>query len=352
MISEPGLLPESAASAGAPRRRRRASPGLLRGGIALVGLLVAVAAAAPLLAPHDPAEQVDPATAQNLPPGSSLAEIHLVDGRRLLAERVARTAAGLTALRRGRLEIFRAAEVANLTAGGVAHRRRFVLGSDRFGRDVLSRTLYGARVSLAVAILAVALALSLGIAVGAAAALGGRLLDGVLMRLVDALLAFPSFFLVIAISALFHAGGATVVLVLAATSWMETSRLARAELLSLERRDFVLAARATGEGPLAIFWRHLLPNAMTPLLVQGALLVGLLILAESSLSFLGLGIQPPTPSWGNMISDGSSALVRTWWVATFPGAALAVTVIAFNLLADGLRDALDPRSEAGRRRGI
>jgi peptide/nickel transport system permease protein len=328
----------------------RRVPGTLRGGIALVALLLAVAAAAPLLAPYDPTAQVDPAVAKGRPPGTSLAEIHLRDGRRLLAERAIRTPQGLVASRLGRTETFPASAVANLTAGGVAHHRRFLLGSDRFGRDVLSRTLYGARVSLAVGLVSVALAVTLGIAAGAAAALGGRLADNVVMRLVDALLAFPSLFLVIAVSALFHSGGPAVVLILAATSWMETSRLARAELLSLERRDFVLAARATGEGPLAIFFRHLLPNAMTPLLVQGALLVGSLILAESSLSFLGLGIQPPTPSWGNMVSDGRDALVTAWWASTFPGAALAVTVIAFNLLADGLRDALDPRSP-GRPRG-
>jgi peptide/nickel transport system permease protein len=314
--------------------------------LALAALLVGVALAAPLLAPYDPTAQVDPPVAQLRPPGTALAELHLADGRRLLADRVARTPEGLTVFRLGRREEYAAAAVTNLTAGGVADRRRFLLGSDRFGRDVLSRMLFGARVSLAVALASVALALTVGIATGAGAALGGRLADNVLMRLVDALLAFPSFFLVIAISAFFHSGGATVVVVLAATSWMETSRLARAELLSLERRDFVLAARATGEGPFAIFRRHLLPNAMAPLLVQGALLVGSLILAESSLSFLGLGIQPPTPSWGNMVSDGRDALVTAWWVSTFPGAALAVTVIAFNLLADGLRDALDPRSPA------
>jgi peptide/nickel transport system permease protein len=261
-----------------------------------------------------------------------------------LAERVVRTPAGLVAYRLGRAESFSAAEVANLTDRGVQDRRRFPLGSDRFGRDVLSRTLYGTRVSLGIGLASVALAVTLGIAAGALAALGGRVADAVLMRLVDALLAFPSLFLVIAVSALFHSGGLAVVAVLAATSWMETSRLARAELLSLSRRDFVLAARSTGEGPAAIFFRHLLPNAMTPLVVQGALLAGSLILAESALSFLGLGIQPPTPSWGNMIADGRDLLVTAWWVSTFPGAALAVTVIAFNLLADGLRDALDPRA--------
>ncbi len=322
----------------------RPLPGTLRAGIALVALLVAVAVAAPFVAPYDPGAQVDPAVAQNRPPGTSLAEVHLADGGVLLADRVARTPRGLEIHRLGRAEVHPAAQVTNLTATGVAHRRRFLLGSDRFGRDVLSRMLWGARVSLAVGVASVALALTLGIAAGAAAALGGPLVDTVLMRLVDALLAFPAFFLVVAIAAFFRSGGGAVVLVLTATSWMETSRLARAEIVSLERRDFILAARATGEGPFAIFWRHLLPNAMAPLLVQGALLVGALILAESALSFLGLGIQPPTPSWGNMVADGRDALVTAWWVSTFPGAALAVTVVAFNLLADGLRDALDPRA--------
>ncbi len=323
---------------------RRPLPGTLRGGILLTALLAAVALAAPLLSPHDPEAQVDPAVGKVRPPGTALPEIHLRDGRRLLAERVARTPEGLVAYRLGRAETFPAAEVANLTSGGVADRRRFPLGSDRFGRDVLSRTLYGARVSLGVGLASVVLAITLGIAAGALAALGGRVADAVLMRLVDALLAFPSLFLVIAVSAFFRSGGPAVVLILAATSWMDTSRLARAELLSLSHRDFILAARATGEGPLAIFFRHLLPNAMTPLIVQGALLAGSLILAESALSFLGLGIQPPTPSWGNMVADGRDVLVTAWWVSTFPGAALALTVIAVNLLADGLRDALDPRA--------
>jgi len=329
----------------APARRRRL-PGTLRGGIALCALLAAVAILAPFLAPYDPDAQVDPGVGKVRPPGTALPEIRLRDGRRLLAERVDRTPEGLVAYRLGRAETFRAGEIANLAAGGVRDRRRFLLGSDRFGRDVLSRTLYGARVSLGVGLASVVLAVTLGIVAGALAALGGRIADAVLMRLVDALLAFPALFLVIAVSALFHAGGLAVVAVLAGTSWMETSRVARAEILSLSRREFVLAARATGEGPLAIFFRHLLPNAMTPLLVRGALLAGSLILAESSLSFLGLGIQPPTPSWGNMVADGRDVLVTAWWVSTFPGAALALTVISFNLLADGLRDALDPRGRA------
>ena len=130
---------------------------------------------------------------------------------------------------------------------------------------------------------------------------------------------------------------------LGSTAWMGISRLTRAELLSLKNREFAVAARAMGQHPLAILWRHLLPNAFAPVLIQATLLIGSLILLESSLSFLGLGIQPPTPSWGNLIAEGHDVLVQAWWIATFPGAAIAMTVIAFNLLADGLRDVLDPR---------
>jgi len=183
----------------------------------------------------------------------------------------------------------------------------------------------------------------LGIALGAAAALGGWLVDALVMRGVDALLSFPWLFLMLALSLLFRPGSAATVAILGLTAWMGISRLMRAEILSLENREFVVAARAVGQRPLAIFWRHLLPNAFTPVLIQATLLVGVLIVVESSLSFLGMGIQPPTPSWGNLISEGRPVLLQAWWVATFPGAAIAVTVIAFNLLADGLRDRLDPR---------
>jgi peptide/nickel transport system permease protein len=234
-------------------------------------------------------------------------------------------------------------QVLNLTSTGVADHRRFLLGSDRFGRDILSRVIYGARVSLSVGLIAVVLAAVLGLAVGSAAALGGALIDSLLMRCVDGLLAFPLLFLLILLVVLFRPSGFFVVVFLASASWMEVSRLARAEILSLKERDFVLAARALGARPLAILWHHLLPNALTPILVQATLLLGNLILAESSLSFIGLGILPPTPSWGNMIADGRDALATTWWVSVFPGAAIALTVLAVNLLGEGLREALDPR---------
>lgn len=326
-----------------PRVRGRQVPPALLWGAFLVALLIAVAALAPLLAPYDPSEQLDPAAALNRPPGTELAAVHLADGRWRLADKVRRVPEGLEVQRLGRTEVFPFSEVLNLTPDGVADRRLFLLGSDRFGRDLLSRILYGARVSLAVGGLSMLLALTLGLAVGSAAALGGRWLDAVLMRGVDAFMAFPWLYLMIALAAFLRPGPAAVVGLMGATAWMRISRLIRAELLSLREREFIMAARAIGQHPLRILWRHLLPNALAPALVQATLMVGNIILLEASLSFLGLGIQPPTPSWGNLVSEGRDVLIQAWWIAAFPGAALAITVISFNLLNDGLRDALDPR---------
>lgn len=310
----------------------------------LVALLVVVAVAAPFFAPYDPAEQLDPPASGFRPPGTELAAVRLADGIWRLADRVRRTPEGLEIERLGKTEVLPASAVLNLTAEGVADRRLFLLGSDRFGRDILSRTLYGTRVSLAVGLVAMLLALTLGVAIGSLAALGGRIADAVLMRSVDALLAFPWLFLLLALAMFLGPSPRMTVVMLGATAWTTISRLIRSEILGLREREFVLAARAMGQHPLIIFWRHLLPNAFTPVLIQATLLVSSLILAESSLSFLGMGIQPPTPSWGNLIADGNDVLLQAWWISVFPGAALAVTVIAFNLLADGLRDRLDPRS--------
>ncbi len=247
---------------------------------------------------------------------------------------------GLSIERRGRSE---SVPSGRLRPGAEPQRLRFGLGTDGLGRDVWSRILHGGRVSLTIGVLSALLSLTLGVAVGGLAGASGGVLDAAVMRLVDALLAFPRLFLVIAVAALFDAGPWLVILVLGGTGWMSASRLVRAEIQTLKSREFVLAARAVGQRPARVFLRHLLPNALTPLAVHTALRVGEMILLEAALSFLGLGVQPPDPSWGNMVADGAEALTSAWWVATFPGLAIALTVLAFSLVADGLRDDLDPR---------
>ena len=218
------------------------------------------------------------------------------------------------------------------------------LGTDLYSRDVWSRLVYGARVSLGVGTLGMLVAVSLGGMVGATAGYFRGWVDGVLMRFVDVGLSVPRIFLVLAAIAVWERlGVAPLILLLGLTGWFATSRIVRAEVLTLRERPFTDAARSLGAGPWRVIVRHVVPNAAAPLIVSAALGIGNMLLLETGLSFLGVGIQPPQPSWGNMIADGRDLLTAAPWTSLFPGLAIALVVMALNAVGDALRDALDPR---------
>ena len=219
-------------------------------------------------------------------------------------------------------------------------------GTDIFSRDVLSRVIYGARISLGVATLAILLAMSAGTAWGAVAGYAGGATDAVMMRIIDALLSVPRILVLLLVLGLWgNISLPMLVLVLGLTGWFGTSRLVRERVRALSKQDFTLAARAIGARDIRVLWRHVLPNALSPVIVAATLGIGNVIVLEAALSYLGIGVRPPHASWGNIIEDGADQIGSAWWIALFPGLAMLVTVIAFNLLGDALRDALDPRDE-------
>lgn len=259
-------------------------------GMWTIGAIYLVALLTPFLAPFDPAAQGDILTQRLLPPGGE----HL-------------------------------------------------LGTDRLARDVFSRLLYGARVSLSIGFIAVGISATIGTFLGAVAGYLGGWVDTAIMRFVDVVISFPRLVLLITIIAVLEPSIFLIIVVLGLTQWPGTTRLVRGEVLSLREREFVQAARALGYSRSRIVLRHLVPNTMAPVIVAATLGIGNTIVLEAGLSFLGLGIRPPTPTWGGMVSDGKDSLLNGWWVSTFPGLAIVVTVLCFNLVGDGLRDSLDPR---------
>jgi peptide/nickel transport system permease protein len=243
---------------------------------------------------------------------------------------------------------FAAARAELLPEGQLPVFGRYLLGTDDLGRDVFARMLQGSFVSLSIGFVAVSIELVIGLLLGGLAGFYGGRVDALIMRFTDVMLCFPTFFLILTVVALLPPSIWNIMVVIGATSWMGTCRFVRAELMALREQDFVRAARALGLSDARVIFRHMIPNAIAPVLVSATIAVASAILTESALSYLGFGVQPPNASWGNILSDGRTFLFDAPWLFVIPGAAILAVVLAFNLVGEGLRDALNPRLRRGR----
>lgn len=320
---------------------------LILGGGFLV-ILVLVAVAAPWLGLRDPVAQPDTLVLRDLPPLSRPQAVRLVDGSLRFVHEARPLDDGAVEIRRG--QTWTTLSPARLDPQWNV-RPLYLLGTDSFGRDLLSRLIHGGRVSLLVGLAGALIAVAIGTVVGSVAGFAGGRVDALLMRFTDVVLSVPRLFLALLLVALYRPSLLTTMLVLGGTTWMAAARLVRGEILSLRERDFVHAARAAGASPLRLGVLHLLPLAMVPVIIEGTLRVGDTILLEAALSYLDLGVRPPTPSWGNLIADGRHSLLGAWWISTIPGLAVAATVVSLNFVGEAARELLGAvRPRPARRR--